>query len=124
MKKLAILATTAVLGACSILPQQNVAGTYKGDLPCADCEKIQAELILNNDNTYQYNTVYFKNGKAHAFSDKGKFTREKNKNDTVRLEQDSGSLLFKVTDTYAEICDADGNVVKNSPHNYKLSKIK
>ena len=62
MKKLTVIGFSALLGACSLLPQKNVAGTYQGDLPCADCEKIQAELILNTDSTYQYNTVYFKKG--------------------------------------------------------------
>ena len=65
MKKLTVIGFSALLGACSLLPQKNVAGTYQGDLPCADCEKIQAELILNADSTYQYNTVYFKKGKQY-----------------------------------------------------------
>ena len=62
MKKIALVLTSGLLGACSMLPNKNVAGTYQGELPCSDCDKIQAELVLNADNTYQYNTVYFKNG--------------------------------------------------------------
>ena len=80
-------------------------------------------LILNADNTYQYNTVYFKNSKEHAFTDKGKFTWDQNKSNVIRLEQDSGNLAFQVTDGYAEICDTSGNVVKNSQLNYKLLKV-
>lgn len=60
MKKIALVLTAGLLGACSMLPNKNVAGTYQGELPCSDCDKIQAELVLNTDNTYQYNTVYFK----------------------------------------------------------------
>lgn len=52
-----------MLGACSLLPQKSVSGTYAGELPCADCEKIQAQLTLNADKTYQYDTVYFKDKK-------------------------------------------------------------
>ena len=63
MKKIALVLTAGLLGACSMFPNKNVAGTYQGELPCSDCDKIQAELVLNADNTYQYNTVYFKNGK-------------------------------------------------------------
>ncbi|WP_303818499.1 copper resistance protein NlpE [Actinobacillus minor] len=123
MKKIAVITLATLLGACSMLPKKNVAGTYQGELPCADCDKIQAELILNADNTYQYNTVYFKNSKEHAFTDKGKFTWDQNKSNVIRLEQDSGNLAFQVTDGYVEICDANGNVVKNSQLNYKLLKV-
>ena len=28
-------------------------GTYKGILPCADCEGIETELELNSDKTYE-----------------------------------------------------------------------
>lgn len=122
MKKLSILTITALLGACSMLPKPNVAGTYQGELPCADCEKIEAELVLNADNTYVYNTVYFKNNKAHPFTDKGKFSWDKSKNNVIRLEQDSGSLKFQVNQGYVEVCDSEGNAVKNSKFNYKLIK--
>ncbi len=122
MKKIALVLTAGLLGACSMLPNKNVAGTYQGELPCADCDKIQAELVLNADNTYQYNTVYFKNGKQHPFIDKGKFAWDKQKSDVIRLEQDSGNLLLKVTDSYAELLDADGNPVVNTQLNYKLMK--
>ena len=122
MKKIALVLTAGLLGACSMFPNKNVAGTYQGELPCSDCDKIQAELVLNADNTYQYNTVYFKNGKQYPFIDKGKFTWDKQKSDVIRLEQDSGNLLLKVTDSYAELLDADGNPVVNTQLNYKLMK--
>lgn len=124
MKKIAIVAFAGLLSACSLLPQKNVAGTYQGDLPCADCEKIQAELVLKSDNTYQYNTIYFKNGKEHAFQDKGKFSRVENKPNTIRLDEKAGNLIFQVTETYAEICGTDGKAVKDTTNNYKLTKVK
>lgn len=122
MKKIALVLAAGVLSACSMMPNKNVAGTYQGDLPCADCDKIQAELVLNADNTYQYNTIYFKNNKQTPYSDKGKFTWDKQKSDVIQLEPASGSLLLKVTDKYAELLDADGNPVVNSQFNYKLMK--
>lgn len=33
-------------------------GTYKGTLPCADCEGIETELTLNLDGTYLYKATY------------------------------------------------------------------
>ena len=97
MKKLTVIGFSALLGACSLLPQKNVAGTYQGDLPCADCEKIQAELILNSD---------------------------ANKPNIIRLDEKSGNLTFQINENDAEICGIDGQVVKNSNHNYKLTKTK
>ncbi|WGE32757.1 MULTISPECIES: copper resistance protein NlpE [Actinobacillus] len=124
MKKLALLMAISTLGACSLLPQQSVTGTFKGDLPCADCEKIQAELILGANNSYQYNTVFIKNGKEHPFSDKGTYTWEQGKRGVIRLEKDSGALAFKVNETQAEICDANGNPPKVANNPYVLRKVK
>ncbi|WGE35017.1 copper resistance protein NlpE [Actinobacillus genomosp. 1] len=124
MKKIALVAFSMALGACSLLPQKPVVGTFQGDLPCADCEKIQAELILGNNNSYQYNTVYVKNGKQYPFTDKGTYTWEQNKRGVIRLEKDSGSLAFKVSDSQAEICDANGNPAKIANSPYVLHKVK
>lgn len=47
-------------------------GTYKGVLPCADCEGIQTELTLNQDMTFVLKTNYM--GKDTKFpEDKGTF---------------------------------------------------
>jgi len=34
------------------------AGTYKGVLPCADCEGIETVLTLDNENNYTLKTTY------------------------------------------------------------------
>ncbi|HAH60163.1 MAG: copper resistance protein NlpE N-terminal domain-containing protein [Lentimicrobium sp.] len=48
-------------------------GTYKGTLPCADCEGIITTLVLNADLTYELHTTY--SGKSEqTYTDKGKFT--------------------------------------------------
>ncbi|ABN73344.1 copper resistance protein NlpE [Actinobacillus pleuropneumoniae] len=124
MKKIAFIALSMTLGACSLLPQKSVVGTFQGNLPCADCERIKAELILGNNNSYQYNTVYVKNGKEYPFTDKGTYTWEQNKRGVIRLERDSGSLAFKINDTQAEICDANGNPAKIANSPYVLHKVK
>lgn len=41
-----------------------LAGMYKGILPCADCEGIETVLVLNADNTYLLKTTYL--GKSGA----------------------------------------------------------
>lgn len=128
MKKLALIALTTLLGACSTLSHKTVSGTFKGTLPCADCQKIEAELILNNDNTYQYSTVFFKNKEQHPFTEKGVYVWDEKKPNIIHLNSGKANnnsalpdILLKVTDTHVEMCDAAGNV----PHgnNYKLTKI-
>ncbi|AUI65297.1 MULTISPECIES: copper resistance protein NlpE [Glaesserella] len=121
MKKIALATFIAMLSACSLLPQKSVSGTYQGTLPCADCEKIEAELVLNSDKTYQYNTVYFKNKEQHPFTEKGTYAWDNNKPNVVRLTN-SDNLALKIADTFVEFCDASGNTI-NSKHNYKLQKV-
>lgn len=38
--------------------QQQVPGTYEGTLPCADCEGIQFQLVLRDDEHYQSSSIY------------------------------------------------------------------
>lgn len=43
-------------------------GTYKGILPCADCEGIETEIVLNADQTYVLTRKYL--GKGSTIRDK------------------------------------------------------
>lgn len=122
MKKIALISLAVMLSACTqLLPGNTVSGTFKGILPCADCEKIEAELTLNKDNTYEYNTVYFKRGQEYPFSEKGKYSRDKVNSNVVHLEN-SGGLIVQVSDTHAEFCGPDGKPVQ-SKHDYRLKKV-
>lgn len=50
-------------------------GSYKGLLPCADCEGIETELKLNPDNTFELEEEYNGGkGEGKKFESKGKFT--------------------------------------------------
>jgi uncharacterized lipoprotein NlpE involved in copper resistance len=43
----------------------DVEGSYKGTLPCADCEGIETEIMLGKDKSYVKRTVYLgKDGKV------------------------------------------------------------
>ncbi|MCK3654423.1 hypothetical protein A4G19_01160 [Pasteurellaceae bacterium Macca] len=120
IKTTALTVAALTLSACSSFLQPNVAGTYQGTLPCADCEKIEAKLVLNHDNTYQYNTVYFKNNKKFPFSETGRYTHDSAKG-IIKLTN-SNDLSLKVHGSYAELCDEQGHVPK-SGNNYKLQKM-
>lgn len=123
MKKFVVIIFSTLLTACSLQLHKPLAnGTYQGILPCADCEKIEAELKLHSDNTYIYNTVYFKRGKTYPFSESGTFVRNATKEDVIHLTN-SDNLTLKLSNTHVEICDKDGNLTE-SKLNYKLKKIK
>ena len=121
MKKIVIVTAVSLLSACSSLSQKSLSGTYQGTLPCADCSKIEAKLTLNPDNTYQYNTVYYKKKDRHPFVEKGVYSWDKNKSNVIHLNN-SGNLKLLVSDEKVEICDNKGNVA-NSHINYTLKKV-
>lgn len=48
-------------------------GTYKGVLPCADCEGLETVLCINENNTYKLQTRYLGKGDK-VFEQKGTFS--------------------------------------------------
>lgn len=48
-------------------------GTYKGIMPCADCEGLETVLCINENNTYKLQTRYLGKGDK-VFEQKGTFT--------------------------------------------------
>ncbi|MBA4134488.1 MAG: hypothetical protein C0525_07165 [Flavobacterium sp.] len=52
-------------------------GTYKGVLPCADCEGLETVLCINENNTYKLQTRYLGKGDK-VFEQKGTFTWDAN----------------------------------------------
>ena len=51
----------------------DIEGTYKGNLPCADCEGIETEITLNKDLTFVKRSHYL--GKDNmVFEEKGSFS--------------------------------------------------
>lgn len=126
MKKLAIIATTILLITACSNSSKTILGIYQGTLPCADCEKIEAKLVLNADQTYQYQTVSFKNKEKLTLVEEGKFHWDPNKDKVIRLKNNITAtlpdILFKVSKNAVEMCDTNGNTVKGL-HNYQLYKV-
>lgn len=52
-------------------------GTYKGIVPCADCEGIETTLVLGKELTYTLKTKYLGKSDAKVFEEKGKFNWDK-----------------------------------------------
>ena len=52
-------------------------GTYKDVTPCADCEGIETEMVLNADLTFRLKTKYLGKRDGKVFQDKGSFVWDK-----------------------------------------------
>ncbi|KIO75694.1 hypothetical protein TH53_19140 [Pedobacter lusitanus] len=52
-------------------------GTYKGVVPCADCEGIETTIVLGKDLTYNVKTKYLGKSDTKVYEEKGKFTWDK-----------------------------------------------
>lgn len=52
----------------------DVFGIYKGVIPCADCNGIETEVILNKDNSYVLSQQYLGKGSNKIFKKEGKWS--------------------------------------------------
>ncbi|WP_316746317.1 copper resistance protein NlpE [Pedobacter gandavensis] len=100
------------------------AGTYIGVMPCADCEGIQTELILNPDMTYILKTNYM--GKdTHFPEDRGTFKWDATGSKVELLGLKDRSNLFFVGENMLKQLDMDGKEVTGElAENYVLKKTK
>ncbi|KIA98649.1 hypothetical protein OA93_09155 [Flavobacterium sp. KMS] len=53
------------------------SGTYKGVIPCADCEGIEQEITINEDKTFTLKETYLGKTKDNKFTETGTFTWDK-----------------------------------------------
>jgi len=59
-------------------------GTYKGVLPCPDCDGIDVEIVLEEGNTFVSKSKYIGKGDGTIIEEKGSFTWNKEGN-TITL---------------------------------------
>jgi uncharacterized lipoprotein NlpE involved in copper resistance/heat shock protein HslJ len=87
------------------------SGTYKGITPCADCEGIETEVILNKDLTFVIKTKYLGKGDAKVFEEKGTFEWD-NTGSIILLQGLKGSpSQYKVGENKLIQLDMDGKVI-------------
>jgi heat shock protein HslJ len=102
---------------------EDLSGTYVGDIPCADCEKIIFQLQLNEDFTYKSKVIY--QGKSDAPIEKsGSYTIKSNL--VIQLDEKDGSMnLFKKNGNGLLMLDKNGNEITGDlGENYSLFPIK
>jgi copper homeostasis protein (lipoprotein) len=88
-------------------------GTYKGQLPCADCEYIDTRLTLNEDMTYSITSIYVGKDDDQSFIDSGAFESVSDGN-TIRLlgiPDNHSPSVYKVEENRLRQLDMEGNVI-------------
>ncbi len=63
------------------------AGTYRGVLPCADCEGIETTVTLSADGTYRMSTRYLGKGDGKVYESSGLYRWDE---DGTRITLDGG----------------------------------
>ena len=86
-----------------------ISGTYKGTLPCSDCEGIQFEVVLNPDLSYSSSAVYL--GKSNEpVVKEGSYSIGENWK--IKLDQNTGDLLyFQPEESKLKVLDKNGFVI-------------
>lgn len=96
-------------------------GTYKGVLPCANCDGIETKLTLNEDKTYVISELYQGKGDTKPFESKGKFSFDKTGN-IVTLDATDKRQYF-VSENRIIALDQEGKIIQgNLAKNYELQK--
>ena len=100
------------------------AGTYKGTLPCADCDGIQTVLILNADKTYTMTQTYLGSKEVNNnVSSQGTFAFDANKPAIITLKNgEEGRQLF-VGENYIDMLNMEGQKITGPlADQYRLTK--
>jgi len=97
-------------------------GTYKGILPCADCEGLETVICINENNTYNVKTKYQGKGEK-VFEQKGTFSWNKEGNTIVLDEVENGpNQYFVGENTLTQLTLTGEKVTGNLASQYILAK--
>lgn len=82
-------------------------GTYKGTIPCADCEGIAMEITLNKDLTYTSKSVYLGKGK-NEFKENGTFSWNKEGSGITTVSENKTTSMYKVGENKLILLNSEG----------------
>ena len=89
---------------------------FEGILPCADCDGIKRNILLNADHTFLMESIYL--GKAgHPFKEKGTYKVSEN----FLILSIEAPNKYSIGEGYIEQMDVNGNRII-STLNYKLHR--
>jgi copper homeostasis protein (lipoprotein) len=117
-------ATAASIGVPNANKTLNYQGTYKGVLPCADCDGLETTISLNENNTYVIQSQYLGKGNK-IFEQRGTFTWNKTGSIVVFDNIDNAPNQYAVGKNTLTQLDIEGNLIIGSlAEQYILSKQK
>lgn len=98
-------------------------GTYKGVLPCADCEGIETIITIKENMTYNIKTKYL--GKDDmVYEEKGDFLWNEEGNTIILNEKNRARRQYLVGENYLLQLDLKGNKITGDlADKYYLHKI-
>lgn len=88
-------------------------GTYKGIIPCADCEGIAMEITLNKDLTFTSKSVYLGKEK-NEFNENGTFSWNKEGSGITTISQNKTTAMYKVGENKLILLNSEGKENSNS----------
>jgi heat shock protein HslJ len=98
------------------------AGTYKGILPCADCEGIETTLIISSNYVFQITKKYL-GKKSEPIEKYGVFEWNKEGNTITLIDIDSPNKFFVRENSVVQL-DIDGNFISGElAEKYILEKV-
>jgi uncharacterized lipoprotein NlpE involved in copper resistance len=99
-------------------------GTYRGVVPCADCEGIEVELTLTQKGTYELKYTYLGKGK-NSYKEAGNFKWDGAAGNITLLGIKEYPPYYKVGENMLLQLDMEGKkITGNLANNYKLEKVK
>lgn len=101
------------------------AGTYRGVVPCADCEGIKTELVLDQSGTFRLGMLYMGKKNLAPFILEGRFEWDKtgNKITLKEVAEGEGPRHFQVGEEKVFQLDQQGNRITGElAVNYILHK--
>lgn len=97
-------------------------GTYKGVLPCADCEGIETSITLMKDGTYQRTVTYLGREEAGR-TDRGDFEWDETGSKVILKPGEGEGPQYQVGENVLFHLDRDGNrITGDLADNYTLMK--
>ena len=98
-------------------------GTYKGIIPCADCEGIKTEITIKYDLTYVIKTIYLGKVDGKTFEKTGRFFWDKTGSNITLEELNGNPVQFKVGENQLIQLDLEGKIITGAlAEKYVLKK--
>jgi uncharacterized lipoprotein NlpE involved in copper resistance len=98
-------------------------GTYKGVVPCADCEGIFTQIKVGADSTFELTLQYKGKGDGRPVVSKGTYTW-KDGNTISLAGVTGGAFLYKVEENKLRQLDTEGRKIEGAlAESYVLAKV-